>query len=229
MVYLARFCDLLDTYVRRVFEDSSREFARNSAGCYVCGKDIFGSRTFRDGFEKYILSKIPEKTGELPVNYYFLLGDCRPAENILLGLDGGVYRGAKFRYRLAEQDIKIDVRSFNRAADFVFSRFFRRKPPAPGNFFAISHTRLGSATLMAFMKNIFGNVNCRAVGGISGPGRCLLAANDEIEAAVKDKFRLNSMPEAEKIMTAVRQYVEECTGMHWGIYKNGIVGRKKQA
>lgn len=215
MMYLARFCDLLDAYVRLVFESLEGGFARNSAGDYICGKDVFGSKTFREGLEKYILSKLPEKADPLSADYCFLLGDCRPAENILLDLDRIVYKGPRSRYMLAEQDIKIDVRSFNRAADFVFGRFFRGKAPTPGNVFAVSHIRLGSATLAAFMKSLFGCVNCREIEALSESSRCLCSANDRIETDVKDKFRLNSTPEAKKIMTSLKQYVEECTGMQW--------------
>lgn len=85
----------------------------------------------------------------------------------------------------------------------------------PCNVFAISHIRLGSATLELFMKCLFGNVNCRNIDVISSHGRCLFAANDDIEVKTKDKFRLNSAPETKNIMTALKQYVEECTGMCW--------------
>lgn len=215
MIYLVRFRDLLDVYVRRVFECFDGGFAKNSAGEYVCGKDVFGSKTFREGLEKYILSKMPVKTNNLAADYFFIIGDCRPAENILLDLDGIKYKGTKSRYRLAEQDIKIDLQSFNRAADFVFNRLFRRKATMPCNVFAVSHVRLGSATLELFMKSLFGNVNCRDIDVISPYGRCLLAANDDIEAKIKDKFRLNSVPGTKNIMTALKQYIEECTGMCW--------------
>ena len=187
---------MLDGYVRLVFENSGSEFARAPGNCYVCGKDVFGSKVFREGLEKYILAKLPRKMDQFAADYCFLLGDCRPAENILLGLDGGAYSGSRSRYRLAEQDIKIDVRSFNRAADFVFSRFFRRKSQIPGNVFAISHTRLGSTTLAMFMENIFGKVNCREVEIIPGSRQCLRAANDDIEVSVKNKSRLNLTPDA---------------------------------
>ena len=215
MIYLVRFCDLLDVYVRRVFEGLDGGFTKNSAGEYVCGKDVFGSKTFREGLEKYILSKTPAKTNNLAADYFFIIGDCRPAENILLDLDGVKYKGVKSRYRLAEQDIKIDLQSFNRAADFVFSRLFRRKAAMPCNVFAVSHVRLGSATLELFMKSLFGNVNCRDIDVISPHNKCLLATNDDIEAKTKDKFRLNSAPATKNIMTALKQYVEECTGMCW--------------
>ena len=215
MIYLVRFCDLLDVYVRQVFKGLDGGFAKNSAGEYVCGKDVFGSKTFREGLEKYILSKTPAKTNDLTADYFFIIGDCRPAENILLDLDGVKYKGARSRYRLAEQDIKIDLQSFNRAADFVFNRLFRRKTARPCNVFAVSHVRLGSATLELFMKSLFGNVNCRDIDVISPHNRCLLAANDDIEAKTKDKCRLNSAPGTKNIMTELKQYVEECTGMCW--------------
>ena len=215
MIYLVRFRDLLDVYVRRVFEGLDGGFAKNPAGEYVCGKDVFGSKIFREGLEKYILSKTPEKTNDLAADYFFIIGDCRPAENILLDLDGVKYKGARSRYRLAEQDIKIDLQSFNRAADFVFSRLFRRKAAMPCNVFAVSHVRLGSATLELFMKSLFGNVNCRDIDVISPHNRCLLAANDDIEVKTKDKCRLNSAPVTKNIMTELKQYVEECTGMCW--------------
>ena len=215
MIYLVRFRDLLDVYVRQVFEGLDGGFAKNSAGEYVCGKDVFGSKIFREGLEKYILSKMPEKTNDLAADYFFIIGDCRPVENILLDLDGVKYKGARSRYRLAEQDIKIDLQSFNRAADFVFSRLFRRKAAMPCNVFAVSHVRLGSATLELFMKSLFGNINCRDIDVISPHNRCLLAANDDIEAKTKDKFRLNSVPLTKNIMTELKQYVEECTGMCW--------------
>ena len=109
MIYLVRFRDLLDVYVRRVFEGLDGGFAKNSAGEYVCGKDVFGSKTFREGLEKYLLSKTSAKTNDLAADYFFIIGDCRPAENILLDLDGVKYKGARSRYRLAEQDIKIDL------------------------------------------------------------------------------------------------------------------------
>lgn len=215
MIYLVRFRDLLDVYVRQVFEGLDGGFAKNSVGEYVCGKDVFGSKIFREGLEKYILSKMPEKTNDLAADYFFIIGDCRPAENILLDLDGVKYKGARSRYRLAEQDIKIDLQSFNRAADFVFSRLFRRKAAMPCNVFAVSHVRLGSATLELFMKSLFGNINCRDIDVISPHNRCLLAANDDIEAKTKDKCRLNSAPGTKNIMTELKQYVEECTGMCW--------------
>lgn len=215
MIYLVRFRDLLDVYVRQVFEGLDGGFAKNSVGEYVCGKDVFGSKIFREGLEKYILSKMPEKTNDLAADYFFIIGDCRPAENILLDLDGVKYKGARSRYRLAEQDIKIDLQSFNRAADFVFSRLFRRKVAMPCNVFAVSHVRLGSATLELFMKSLFGNINCRDIDVISPHNRCLLAANDDIEAKTKDKCRLNSAPGTKNIMTELKQYVEECTGMCW--------------
>ena len=194
MIYLVRFRDLLDAYVRRVFECLDGGFAKNSVGEYVCGKDVFGSKAFREGLEKFILSKIPEKTNNLDADYYFIIGDCRPAKNILLDLDGIEYKGARSRYRLAEQDIKIDLQSFNRAADFVFSRLFRRKAAMPRNVFAISHIRLGSVTLELFMKSLFGNVNCRSICAVPSYSRCLSAANDDIESETKDKFRLNVAP-----------------------------------
>ena len=215
MIYLVRFRDLLDSYVRCVFEGLDGGFAKNSAGEYVCGKDVFGSKTFREGLEKYILSKTPAKTNGLAADYFFIIGDCRPAENILLDLDGVKYKGTRSKYRLAEQDIKIDLQSFNRAADFVFSRLFRRKAAMPRNVFAVSHIRLGSATLELFMKRLFGNVNCHDIDVISPHGRCLFAANDDIEVKTKDKFRLNSSSGTKNIMTALKQYVEECTGMCW--------------
>lgn len=215
MIYLVRFRDLLDVYVRRVFESLDNGFAKNSTGEYICGKDVFGSKTFREGLEKYILSKTPVKTNNLVADYFFIIGDCRPAENILLDLDGIKYKGTKSRYCLAERDIKIDLQSFNRAADFVFNRLFRRKATMPCNVFAVSHVRLGSVTLELFMKSLFGNVNCRDIDVISPYGKCLLAANDDIEAKTKDKFRLNSAPGTKNIMTALKQYVEECTGMCW--------------
>ena len=109
MIYLVRFRDLLDVYVRQVFESLDGGFAKNSAGEYVCGKDVFGSKTFREGLEKYILSKISAKTNSLAADYFFIIGDCRPAENILLDLDGVKYKGTRSKYRLAEQDIKIDL------------------------------------------------------------------------------------------------------------------------
>ena len=85
----------------------------------------------------------------------------------------------------------------------------------PCNVFAVSHVRLGSTTLELFMKNLFGNVNCRDIDVISSHNRCLLAANDDIEAKTKNKFRLNSAPGTKNIMTALKQYVEECTGTCW--------------
>ena len=68
----------------------------------------------------------------------------------------------------------------------------------PCNVFAVSHVRLGSATLELFMKSLFGNINCRDIDVISPHNRCLLAANDDIEAKTKDKFRLNSVPLTKK-------------------------------
>ena len=109
MIYLVRFRDLLDVYVRQVFESLDGGFAKNSVGEYVCGKDVFGSKTFREGLEKYILSKISAKTNSLAADYFFIIGDCRPAENILLDLDGVKYKGTRSKYCLAEQDIKIDL------------------------------------------------------------------------------------------------------------------------
>lgn len=215
MVYLVRFRDLLDSYVKSVFRTLDGGFAKNSVGEYVCGKDVFGSKTFGDGLEKYVLSNLPGKNDGPFSDYCFIVGDCRPAENILLSLDGIRYKGARSKYRLAEQDIKIDVRSFNRITDFVFGRFFRRKAVMPSNVFAVSHARLGSSTLEMFMKSIFGSVNCKEIETLSPTDRCLCAVNDDIEAAVKDKARLNSAPETKKIMMALRQYIEECTGMCW--------------
>lgn len=102
MIYLIRFRDLLDVYVRQVFESLDGGFAKNSAGEYVCGKDVFGSKTFREGLEKYILSKTLTKTNSLTADYFFIIGDCCPAENILLDLDGVKYKGMRSKYRLVE-------------------------------------------------------------------------------------------------------------------------------
>lgn len=220
MVCLARFRDLLDAYVRRVFGGLDGGFSRSPSGEYICGKDVFGSGSFREGLEQYVLSEAQKQLDALrdgPASgYCFVIGDCRPAENILLDLDGAEYKGQRSKYALAERDVKIDVRSFNRAADFVFGRLFRRKAVMPHGVFAVSHTRLGSATLAMFMKSLFGSVNCRDFCALMPSDKCLVSANDEIEGAVRNKSRLNSSPAAKAIMTALRQYVEECTGMDWG-------------
>jgi len=218
MIHLVRFDSILDAYTRKTFEGLDGGFFKNSVGEYVCGKDIFGSESFGEGLEKKALS-LAGGFDVFSLDYYFILGDCRPAENILLELDGIRYTGKKSRYRLAEQDISIDTRSFNRRAAFVFSRLFRRKACMPKNMFAISHMRLGAGTLRAFMTAAFGKTNCLDMDSdvLGGHRRCILNVNDEIERTVCDKSRLNRTEDAFKIMRSLKQYIAECTGMEWSV------------
>lgn len=217
MMRLVRFDFLLDAYVRRTFEELDGGFARNSAGEYVCGSDVFGSDKFGEGLEKFVLSELQGGYDAFSPDYFFVLGDCRPYDNVLLDLDKTRFRGRRSKYALAEDDIKIDLRAFNRRADYVFGRLFRRKAKMPANAFAVCHNRLGAGTLKAFMTGMFGRVNCSDMDErvLDGKGRCIVSANDGIEAATPRKSRLNSAPEAKAAMKALRQYVGECTGMDW--------------
>ena len=184
MMRLVRFDFLLDAYVRRTFEELDGGFARNSAGEYVCGSGVFGSDKFGDGLEKFILSMLGGTPDVFSPDYFFVLGDCRPYRNVLLDLDGEKFRGRRSKYALLEDDIKIDLCVFNRRADFVFGRLFRRCAKMPPNAFAVCHNRLGAGTLKAFMKAMFGQVNCLDMDEsvLEGRPRCLANANDGIES-----------------------------------------------
>lgn len=217
MMRLLRFDLALDAYVRRVFEGLDGGFSRSSAGEYICGSDVFGSDKFGEGLEKFVLSRLGGTPDVFSPDYFFVLGDCRPYRNVLLDLDGEKLHGRRSKYALLEDDIKIDLRAFNRRADFVFGRLFRRCAKMPPNAFAVCHNRLGAGTLKAFMEAIFGRVNCMDMGesALEGRPRCLANANDGIEARTPRKSRLNSFPEAKAIMSQLRQYVGECTRMDW--------------
>ena len=153
MIYLARFDIFLDIYTRKVFDGILSGFSKTESGEYLCGNDMLGSQKFGDGLEKFILSHVCEKNDDIfKRNYFFIIGDCRPYDNILLDLDHIKYRGNRVKYRLLEKDINIDTVSFNRRADYVFGRMFRRAVKMPSNVFFVSHIRLGTSTLKRFMN-----------------------------------------------------------------------------
>lgn len=198
MINLVRFDIMLDSCVRDVFSRADGSFSRDSAGGYVCGNDLFGSDSFGQRLERGILSKTNTgSAGVFQKDYFFIIGDCRPALNILLDLDHTPFKWKKTRYGLTEKDLKIDRASFNRRADFVFNRLFKRKADMPHNVFAIGHSRLGAGTMKALLQCIFGRVNCidmdqDALGSFR---RCVTNENDSIEASVRGKSRLNGVPE----------------------------------
>lgn len=219
MIYLIKFNSFLDSYVRDVFGIIHNNFTKNKFGEYICGKDIFGSNKFGSGLEKYILSSLDIKTNIFQQDYFFILGDCYPIKNILLELDNIQFNNNKLKYELLEQDIKIDLKSFNRRVDFVFNRLFKRKICIPNNIFAISHDRLGANTLKSILKYIFGNVNCKDldINILNGKNRCLFDTNEYIESSILNKSRINKNSELKLIINNIRQYVNECTGMNWSL------------
>ena len=219
MVYLVRFDSLLDAYVRRVFSGLNGGFSRDSAGRYICGKDVFGSDSFKKGLEKYVIGRLGGNQDVFGADYFFVLGDCDPAGNMLLDFGFSGTERAEFPYRLAENDIVIDIAAFNRQARSVFNRLFTRKVAIPDNVFAVKHSRLGAETLRAFLKAVFGAVNCRNMDGdiLAGFPKCVVSENDIIENGAENRSRINSAPETAAILKSIKQYIGGCVGTEWSV------------
>lgn len=207
MVRILRFDRLLDDYVRDVFEGLDGGFSRGRGG-YVCGVDSFSSDAFGAGLEKRVLS---EAGSPRRGDYCFIVGDCDPSMNILLEL--GEVDVPPFRYFLSERDLLIDEGAFNRRAESVFNRIFRRQAAVPPGVFAVRHSRLGADAMCRLLLFVLGSVNCAAPDG--GRPSCVTSSNDVICGAVPGKSRLNRMPEMRAIAESVKQYVGGCLGAGW--------------
>ena len=113
-IKLVRFDSFLDSCVRLVFGEKGDGFSKNGSGCYICGKDMFGTSAFGDRLERHIRHGVPAS------GYCFIIGDCDPADNILLSLDGAKPRFRR-KYFLTERDIGIDLLSFNSGSIYCSS------------------------------------------------------------------------------------------------------------
>ena len=225
---LLYFKNVLDVSFQAFVEGRQDCFARDSRGVYVFTGDA-GRGALAAAFRKLAgreLASLLRPFDPLNPEYFFIIGGCDPAENILLAhktkrfperLSRLVSSGRCGRYLLREKDVDVDMAAFDAAFAQVFDELFSSRKAfekAVGRFpnaFMIRHGRLGCYSMFKVLKYVLGAQSCVNLYAerLAGRRECLVAVNDLI-ARYSAKSELNSSPVFKRIVGEVREYVEEC-------------------
>lgn len=177
------------------------------------------------------LSQIVEKFELTAPKYFFIVGCCCPAENILRSfIPAGtcpeklklmLERFPEIKYVVRETDIEIDQCEFNRVFDDVFNDFFINPDkslklfcPNRRNVFFIRHRLLDCDIISKILRHVFGKANCVNISSpASRKTKTVVALNELIEQLVVDKNILNMYEPFKTAVSEIRQYAMECMNL----------------
>ena len=229
-IRLLYFKNILDRCFFRFFEDFNDCFTKTDDGRY-----ILSVRNAPEKIRKYFLAEI--KTEILKYakpfdlfnpEYFFVIGGCDPAENMLLEFKDGYFpkklsrlldSGGCPKYVLKEKDIKIDIEFFNSLIDDLFTMFFadhgcfgRLLGKGYDNVFAVKHRQLDCYSVFKVIKYIYGRNSCVNVwkDEFEDKRQCVTAVNDLIDMYVNNKTAMNRSRKFKNIVEEVRQYCDGC-------------------
>lgn len=213
---------LIDKCLIRFFTEYNSKFVKNSDGVYVYS-DMLNETTLFKIFNNYLkdeMSTIVREFKESKPEYFFILGDCIPSENIFLPFVKKQQKIKKLisiipdiKYFLKEQDICIDMRLIGTTFDNIFIKYMSEKTKTWRNVFFIEHPKMDSYTLFKTIKKRYGKmvVNMRQRLDIQRD-RCIFGVNDIIDEKCNSKETVMTEENVEYYygINEVYQYIDTC-------------------
>lgn len=190
---LLYYKNVVDRCFRRFFEDFNRRFEKRDDGKFA----FTGHLSDRDvslAFDAYLEDEISSQTRawkESEPEFFFIIGSCVPCENAVLSdFDESQASRAKramgdypdLRYFLKEDDIVMDMRSFNSEIERMFLSNFGIAGRRRKNVFFVRHRALDCYFLYKMMKRRYGSmcVNLHKENRL-GDDRCIYSVNERLD------------------------------------------------
>lgn len=229
-INLLYYKNILNNCFVKFFKDFNNDFSKEG-DIYIYANTLPKPK-LQEIFTTYIVDElkgyITTKSMIAP-NYYFIIGGCYPAKNILLDVREDEYFPEKLtafissdypvKYVLKEKDLRLDLVLFNDIVDKIFVMFFKSRPKIIkwfgkdyDNLFFIRHDRLSCYSVFKIIKFLLGKKNCVNLykEKFIEAGSPLIAINDVIDKYSTSKSKVTRLPEFKNILSEIEQYINEC-------------------
>lgn len=218
--------------MRRFFDDYGSCFVKDkTVGAYLMSKNI-SRGVLRKYFSSIISEWLKKNTRKFSITkpeYFFVVNNCKPRDNILLKIrDEEEYFPRKLdivlggehsiEFGLKESDIRIDTIAFNTLFSSIFSGCFESRKRLDGlvgcerrNVFFIQHRRLDYVTFKKIFRHMFGRKNVEKVQ-IDPSSEVLVNMNILLNKYIRNKSKLNSDAEFIQCFNEVKEFIVSLLG-----------------